>query len=96
MHYNTVLSAPLMYSILWIFLGVPFLKLFYFYFFLVFLIKCIPDCPGGGNPDGPLGRHKSTVRTAALPPEHGSKAIGLGGAFKERKWGENALDIKLQ
>lgn len=54
----------------------------------VMFFKCIPDCPGGGNPDGPLGRHMSTVRTAALPPEHGSKAIGLGGAFKDREWEE--------
>lgn len=58
----------------------------------MFLIKCIPDCPGGGNPEGPLGRHRRTVRTAALPPEHGSKAIGLGGAFEERKWEETHLD----
>lgn len=52
-------------------------------------MRCIPDCPGGGNPDGPLGRHMSTVRTAALPPEHGSRAIGLGGAFKKRQ--ENCI-----
>lgn len=38
----------------------------------------IPDCPGGGAPDDPLGRHRNTVRTAALFPAQGSMAIGLG------------------
>lgn len=42
----------------------------------------LPDCPGGGTPDAPLGRHKNTVRTAALFPEHGSMAMGLGAPWK--------------
>lgn len=40
----------------------------------------IPDCPGGGIPDGTLGRYSSTVRTPALLPQHGSMAIGFGTA----------------
>lgn len=44
----------------------------------------IPDCPGGGTPDGPRGRHISTVSTAAFPPEQGSMATGLGGPFEEK------------
>jgi len=38
----------------------------------------LPDCPGGGASDGPRGRQRNTVRTAALFPAQGSMAIGLG------------------
>lgn len=38
----------------------------------------LPDCPGGGKAEGPEGSRMRTVNTAALPPEHGSIATGLG------------------
>lgn len=41
-------------------------------------LRFLPDWPGGGTPSDPLGRHKNTVSTAALFPEHGSMAIGFG------------------
>lgn len=44
----------------------------------------IPDCPGGGAPDDPLGRQRNTVRTAALFPAQGSMAIGLGVPWKRK------------
>jgi len=46
-------------------------------------LKYWPDWPGGGTPEAPRGRHKSTVSTAALPPEQGSTATGLGGPCGE-------------
>lgn len=44
----------------------------------------LPDCPGGGKPEGPDGRRKRTVNTAAFPPEHGSIATGLGAPWEEK------------
>lgn len=52
----------------------------------------LPDCPGGGTPDAPLGRHRNTVSTAALFPEHGSMAIGLGAPCKRNKPQVNLWD----
>lgn len=46
--------------------------------------RVIPDCPGGGAPDDPLGRQRNTVRTAALFPAQGSMAIGLGAPWKRK------------
>lgn len=43
--------------------------------------RTIPDCPGGGIPDGTLGRYSRTVRTPALLPQHGSMAMGFGTAW---------------
>ena len=56
-------------------------------FFMLFTcrsvcVRIVPDCPGGGIPDGTLGRYSSTVRTPALLPQHGSMAIGFGTACK--------------
>ena len=52
-------------------------------FFLIKSMCALPDCPGGGKPDGPDGRRKRTVSTAAFPPEHGSIATGLGAPWEE-------------
>lgn len=41
-------------------------------------VQIIPDCPGGGIPDGSLGRCSSTVRTPARLPQHGSMATSFG------------------
>lgn len=40
-----------------------------------------PDCPGGGMPPKPRGSRTNIERTAALLPQHGSKAIGFGTVF---------------
>lgn len=50
------------------------------------LAIAIPDCPGGGIPDGTLGRYSSTVRTPALLPQHGSIAMGFGTACSSSSW----------
>lgn len=50
------------------------------------LAIAIPDCPGGGIPDGTLGRYSNTVRTPALLPQHGSMAMGFGTACSSSSW----------
>lgn len=54
------------------------------YAFQVGRVTPVPDCPGGGVPDDPLGRQRNTVRTAALFPAQGSTAIGLGAPWKRK------------
>lgn len=46
-------------------------------------VVILPDCPGGGKPEGPEGRRMRTVKTAAFPPEQGSIATGLGAPCDE-------------
>lgn len=53
-------------------------------YFPVFSHLASPDCPGGGSPEAPEGRRMRTVNTAALPPEHGSMATGLGAPWGQK------------
>ena len=53
-------------------------------------VMFLPDCPGGGIPDGTLGKHRRTVRTPALLPQQGSTAMGLGMTWgRERREGKH-------
>jgi hypothetical protein len=42
-----------------------------------------PDCPDGVNTSLPVGSRMRRDRTAALFPQHGSRAIGLGESYNE-------------